>query len=140
MIRTTSQLISLHAKLEEEAAKQLRALAQRNPEKAEALNRLADENIQHRDTVARVYREGVTDAFEVGYLSSPLNEGEYTIDELEGPLNEAVGAALQNEDTVIRFCLDASRDANQLIPNLPQTLSRLAKRKERRRALLESLG
>jgi hypothetical protein len=139
VIRTTSQLISLHAKLEEEAAEQLRALAQRNPEKAEALNRLADENIQHRDTVTRVYREGVTDAFEVGYMSKPLNEGDYAINELEGPLNEAVKTALLNEDAIIRFCLDASRDANQLIPNLPQTFSRLAKRKEKRRALLESL-
>jgi rubrerythrin len=139
VIRTTSQLISLLAKLEEESAEQLRALAQRNPEKAEALNRLADENIQHRDTVTRVYREGVTDAFEVGYISNPLNESDYAIDELEGPLNEAIRAAIRNEDTVIRFCLDASRDANLLIPSLPQTFSRLAKRKERRRALLESL-
>ena len=139
MIRTTSQLISLHAKLEEEAAERLRALAQRNPEKAEALNRLADENIKHRDMVARVYREGVTDAFEVGYTSNPMNESDYAIDALEGTLNEAIGAALRNEGTVIRFCLEASRDANQLIPSLPQTFSRLAKRKEGRRALLESL-
>lgn len=139
MIKTTSQLISLHAKLEEETAKKLRALAQRHPGAAEALNKLADENMQHRDTVARVYREGVTDAFEVGYLSKPLNEGDYAINELEGPLKEAIRVAILNEDTVIRFCLDASRDANQLIPSLPQTLSRLAKRKEKRRALLESL-
>jgi rubrerythrin len=139
VIKTTSQLISLHAKLEEEAAEQLRALAQRSPGEAEALNRLADENIQHKDTVARVYREGVTDAFEVGYMSKPLDEGDYAISELEGPLKEAVRTALRNEDAVIRFCLDASRDANQLIPSLPQTFSRLAKRKEKRKALLESL-
>jgi len=139
VIKTTSQLISLHAKLEEEAAEKLRALAQRHPEAAEALNRLADENIQHRDTVTRVYREGVTDAFEVGYMSKPLNEGDYTINELEGPLKEAVRTALLNEDAVIKFCLDASRDANQLIPSLPQTFSSLAKRKEKRKALLDSL-
>jgi len=139
VIKTTSQLISLHAKLEEEAAEKLRVLAQRHPEAAEALNRLADENMQHRDTVTRVYREGVTDVFEVGYLSKPLEESDYTIDELEDPLREAVRTAQLNEDTVIRFCLDASRDANQLIPSLPQTFSRLAKRKEKRKALLESI-
>jgi len=139
VIKTTSQLISLHARLEEEVAEKLRALAQRHPGAAEALNKLADENIQHRDTVARVYREGVTDAFEVGYLSKPLNEGDYAINELEGPLKEAVRVAILNEDAVIRFCLDAFRDANQLIPSLPQTFSRLAKRKEKRKALLESL-
>jgi len=139
VIRTTSQLISLHARLEEEAAEKLRGLAQRHPEAAEALNRLGDENMQHRDTVARVYREGVTDAFEVGYLSKPLEEGEYVIKDLKGPLNEAIETALLNDDAVIRFCHDASRDANQLIPSLSQTFQRLAKRKERRKALLESL-
>lgn len=139
MIRTTSQLISLHTKLEEEAAEKLRALAQYHTGAAEVLNRLADENMQHRDTVTRVYREGVTDAFEVGYLSQPLNEDDYAINELKGPLREAVKAAILNEDDVIRFCLDASRDANQLIPGLPQTFQRLAKRKEKRKALLESL-
>jgi hypothetical protein len=139
VIKTTSQLVSFHAKLEDETAEKLRALAQGQPKAAEALIDLADENIQHRDTVTRVYREGVTDAFEVGYLSQPMNEGDYVINELEGPLNEAVMTALLNEDTVIRFCLDAFRDANQLIPSLPQTFSRLAKRKEKRKALLESL-
>ena len=139
MIKTTSQLISLHAKLEVGAAGKLRALAQRHPRAAEALNRLADENIQHRDMVTRVYREGVTDAFEVGYLSQPLNEGDYAINELNGPLEEAVRTALLNEDAVIRFCVNASRDTNQLIPSLPQTFQRLAKRKEKRKALLESL-
>ena len=139
MIKTTSQLISLHAKLEEEAAGKLRALAQRHLGAAEALNKLADENMQHRDTVTRVYREGVTDAFEVGYLSQPLNEGDYTVKELKGPLKEAIRTAILNEDTVMRFCMDASKDTNQLIPSLPQTFQRLAKRKEKRKALLESL-
>jgi len=139
VIKTTSQLISLHAKLEEESAGKLRSLAQRHPGAAEALNRLADENIQHRDTITRVYREGVTDAFEVGYLSRPLNEGEYVIKELTSPLNEALKTALLNEEAVIKFCVDASRDVNQLIPSLPQTFQRLAKRKEKRKTLLESL-
>jgi len=81
----------------------------------------------------------VTDAFEVGYLSRPLNEGEYVIKELTSPLNEALKTALLNEEAVIKFCVDASRDVNQLIPSLPQTFQRLAKRKEKRKTLLESL-
>jgi len=139
VIRTTSQLISLHARLEDEAAEKLRALARLHPEASEALDRLADENAQHRDMVARVYREGVTDAFEVGYLSNPMNEDDYALKELDGPMQEAVESALLNEAAVTRFCVNASRDANQLIPNLPQTFSRLAKRKEKRRETLTSL-
>lgn len=140
MIRTTSQLIALHGLLEDRLAETLRSLAQLHPEAAGVLTRLADESIQHRDMILKVYREGVTDAFEVGYLSRPMDEDGYTVAEPKGSLGEALRTALVNEDTVIRFCRDAAEDSNQLIPGLPQTFLRLAKRKERRKAALESLA
>jgi len=140
VIRTTSQLITLHGRLEDRLAETLRSLAQLHPEAAGALTRLADESIQHRDMILKVYREGVTDAFEVGYLSRPMDEDVYTVAEPKGSLGEALRTALVNEDTVIRFCRDAAEDSNQLIPGLSQTFLRLVKRKERRKAALESLA
>jgi ABC-type transporter Mla subunit MlaD len=140
VIRTTGQLVAFHGRLEDSVAEALRSLAQLHPEAADALNRLADENTQHREAVVRVYREGVTDAFEVGYLSRPLDEDDYPVVELEGPLGGAVEAALVNEDTLIRFLRDAADDSNQLLPGLPQAFQRLAKRKEKRKAVLESLA
>ena len=140
MIRTTSQLIALHGELEDRVAEILRSLAQIHPEAADTLSKLADEGVQHRDMILKVYREGVTDAFEVGYLSKPMDEDEYTVREPKGSLSSAVKTALLNEDTVIRFCRDAAEDSNQLIPGLPQTFLRLAKRKEKRRAALGALA
>jgi len=140
VIRTTGQLIALHGQLEDRLAEALRSLARLHPEAAGALNKLADESVQHRDTILKVYREGVTDAFEVGYLSRPMDEDEYKVAEPKGSLGEALRTALLNEDTVIRFCRDAAEDSNQLIPGLPQTFLRLAKRKEKRKAVLESLA
>jgi len=140
VIRTTGQLIALHGELEDSVAEALRGLALLHPEAAGVLNGLADENAQRREAVARVYREGVTDAFEVGYLSRPLDEDDYPVIELEGPLGGAVEAALVNEETLTRFLRDAAEDSNQLIPGLPQAFQRLAKRMEKRRAVLESLA
>ena len=140
MIRTTSQLIALHGGLEDRLAEILRAQAQLHPEAAGVLSRLADEDIQHKEMILKVYREGVTDAFEVGFLSKPMDEDEYTVREPKGSLGSAIKTILLNEDTVARFCKEAAKDANQLIPSLPQTFLRLAKRKEKRRALLESLA
>ena len=69
-----------------------------------------------------------------------MDEDEYTVREPKGSLSSAVKTALLNEDTVIRFCRDAAEDSNQLIPGLPQTFLRLAKRKEKRKAALGALA
>jgi len=140
VIRTAGQLITLHGQLEDKVAEALRSLARLHPEAAGALSRLADESVQHRDMVLKVYREGVTDAFEVGFLSKPMDEDGYKVAEPRGTLREALRVALANEETVIRFCRDAAEDSNQLIPGLPQTFTRLAKKKEKRKAALESLA
>jgi len=140
VIRTAGQLVGFHGRLEDSVADSLRGLALLHPEAAGALNGLADENEKRREAVARVYREGVTDAFEVGYLSMPLDENDYPIIELEGPLVGAVEAALVNEETLTMFLRDAAEDSNQLIPGLPQAFLRLAKRKEKRKAALGALA
>ena len=70
------------------------AVIVRAPEHEENF-RLAKENIRHRDMSLRAYREGVTDAFEVGFLAEPLNPDDYMLDDPTGDLGEAVG----NEET-----------------------------------------
>jgi rubrerythrin len=135
VLRTTSQILSHHAELEETQSKQYSELAKQLPEHQEELNRLAKENLRHRDMASRAYREGVTDAFEVGFLAEPLNPDDYSlIDPLED-LRKAVG----NEETLIRFCLDVASSSSELIPDLPETFERLVKRKKRRIKRLEEI-
>ena len=94
MLRTTSQVLALHSQLEETQSSQYNDLAKRFPEHEENF-RLAKENIRHWDKALRAYREGVTDAFEVGFLAEPLNPDDYMLDDPTGDLGEAVG----NEET-----------------------------------------
>lgn len=140
MLRTTSQIISHHAGLEERSAEGYRALAERYPEHRDVLNRLADENLRHSARVERAYRLGVTDAYEVGITPTRLDPGEYPLEEYTGrSLPEDLATALRNEETMIRFCLDAAKTSGELLPDLPDTFDYLVKRKKRRVEVLRGL-
>jgi rubrerythrin len=140
VLRTTSQIISHHARLETESAEGYRQLAERYPDHRDTFNRLADENQRHMARVERAYRFGVTDAYEVGITSTQLNSGDYTLEEFsEESLAENLATALRNEETLIRFCLDAAKTSGELLPDLPDTFDYLVKRKKKRVELLGSL-
>ena len=135
MLRTTSQILSYHAQLEETQSNNYTGLAKTIPEQEPALTRLGKENLRHRDMALRAYREGVTDAFEVGFLAEPLDPGEYKLTEPVLNLSEAIG----NEKKLIRFCMDAASSSSELIPDLPDTFERLVKRKKRTIEKLEEI-
>ena len=131
MLKTTSQLLSQHQTIEEKQAETYSVLAERHPKYADLFNGLAKDNLRHRDMAQRAYREGVTDAFEVGFLVDPLNPDDYAVVVPEGGWSEAVETMIRNEETVIRFCLDAASNSSNLLPDVPETFERLAKRKRR---------
>lgn len=79
----------------------------------------------------RAYREGVTDAFEVGFLANPLNPDDYVLKEPMGDLSEDAGIMISNMEVVIRFCVDAANNTSTLLPDVPETFERLVKRKKR---------
>ncbi len=140
VLRTTSQIISHHAGLEKRMAEGYVALAERHPEHGEVFKGLAEENQRHMARVERAYRLGVTDAFEVGITPTQMDPGDYELEEFSGEsLKEDLEAALRNEETVIRFCLDAAKTSGELLPDLPDTFDYLVKRKKRRVGLLRGL-
>jgi hypothetical protein len=79
----------------------------------------------------RAYREGITDAFEVGFLVNPLEPSNYSLDEPTGELSKDIETMIGNEETVIRFCNDAATNSSKLLPDVPETFERLVKRKKR---------
>ena len=140
MLRTTSQIISHHAELERKSADGYRALAERHPGHMDVFNRLADENLRHMGRVERAYRLGVTDAYEVGITANQLDPRDYALEEFTGESpSEDLDTALRNEETVIRFCLDAAKTSGKLLPDLPDTFDQLVRRKRKRVELLRSL-
>ena len=140
MLRTTSQIISYYARLEMKSVDGYRQMAEHYPDHSEVFNRLANENQRHMARVERVYRFGVTDAYEVGITSIQLDPGEYQLEDYTGEsLAEDLETALRNEETMIRFCLDAAKTSGELLPDLPDTFDYLDRRKRRRAELLRGL-
>ena len=131
MLQTTSQLLSKHQAIEEKMADLFNSLAEKYPQHAQVFEKLAKDSLRHRDMAQRAYREGVTDAFEVGFLANPLDPEDYLLDEPEGNLSEDAGIMISNMETVIRFCIDAASNSSKLLPDVPETFERLVKRKKR---------
>lgn len=131
MLKTTSQLLGFHKSIEEMQAQQYSGLTMRFPEHAAIFERQAKESQRNVEMAQRAYREGVTDAFEVGFLADPLDPENYKLTRPEGSLAESVKAMISNEETIIRFCMDAATSSSRLLPDVPETFMRLVKRKKR---------
>ena len=131
MLKTTSQLLGLYKAMEERQALLYSILAEKHPEFGEVFKKLAVDSLKHLEMAQRAYREGVTDAFEVGFLADPLDPEKYRLSEAEGSLAESVQTMIRNEETVIRFCVDGATNSSKLLPDVPETFERLVKRKKR---------
>ena len=137
MLSTTSQLLSHHQAIEKKQVELYSALAEKYPRYGSVFKKLGDDSLKHMEMAQRAYREGVTDAFEVGFLADPLDTDNYRLREPTGDLGEAVRDMIMNEETVIRFCVDAASNSSNLLPDVPETFIRLVKRKKKS---IEKLG
>jgi hypothetical protein len=140
-LNTTSQLISFHTELENKTAEYYCTLANLYPEYANTFIKLSEENKKHKEQVITAYRLGVTDAFEVGFSTNPLDPSNYKLTlKGTGTLIKDIYTAIENEKRVIKFCLDAIKTSNELLPDIPNTFEYLVRRKKKRIKLLSELS
>lgn len=112
-------------------------MAKTYPNYKEVFNKLGKESHRYIELAQRAYREGVTDAFEVGFLSYPIDPEKYLIQEPKNGFKESIQVMINNEETIIDFCLDAASNSSRLLPDVSETFERLVKRKRRN---IEKLG
>jgi hypothetical protein len=140
VLKTTSQLLSHHQVIEKKQAELYSTLSANYPEQSESFNKLEKDSLKHMEMAQRAYREGVTDAFEVGFLANPMDEENYQLLEPKGELAEAVKTMILNEETTIKFCEDAASNSSKLLPDVPETFERLVKRKKKNIELLREIA
>ena len=140
MLTTTSQLISHHKAMEQQQADLYSVLAEKYPEHSEVFQRLGKDSIKHMEMVQRAYREGVTDAFELAFLATPISEEEYKLVKQIDDLSDAARTMLRNEETIIKFCQEAAVNSGNLLPDVPETFLRLVKRKMKNLEALKEIG
>jgi rubrerythrin len=140
VLKTTSQVISKHSNLEEKQAKNYEHMAETFPNYDSLFKKLAKENQKHVKMVLRAYQEGITDAYEVGFLAEPLNPDDYLLRPILGKdIKDSVEKLIDNEKKLIKFYLDTSMGTSKLLPSIPETFEYLISRKNKRIDTLEKI-
>lgn len=133
MLRTTSQIIDHYSKMEEHQAENYQRMTEKLPAYSDFFKKLAKDNLQHRDRVRRAYRLGVTDAFEVGFISNNINSEDYAIEKVSlDSLLDALVKVIINEHKIISYLEAAVKSSGELIPDLPNTYEYIIRMKKRR--------
>jgi hypothetical protein len=139
-LRTLSQLISHYTQLESKLAKIYEKFALEYPEQGEIFRKFAQENRKFIDIVTRSYYEGITDAYEVGFMAEPLNPDKYNINsDIAKNILSGLESLIVNEEIIIHFYIDVTEGSSELLPHIPDTFEHLIRRKRKRVKTLKKL-
>lgn len=140
-LNTASSAISFSKKLENDSIKFYESLTGKYPEGEEAFLSFVRENKQNKASVERTYYGVITDAIE-GCFAFNLNPDEYTLKtELaeEASYSEALDKAVEIEEKIIKFYLDAAEQSKSLMADVPRAFDKIARKRSERIHRLKSL-
>lgn len=137
-LHTSSEIISFARQLENESAAFYRAWSQLSTERRDILLSFAKENEKNVTLIERAYYGVISDALE-GCFAFAINPDEYR---LQTPLpgdatySGALAAALEIEEKMRRFYLDAEAQSRSLMADIPRVFRLIASRRSSRQSRL----
>lgn len=137
---TAAAVISFAEKLEDDSATFYLGLAERFAEKR--FQGFASDSRKNKVQIVRTYQETVTDALETGFAFKGLDLEAFAANtELEAGITyqQALEQAVALEERAIQFHLDIAERGRSLLATIPGAFKRVAKKRARRKAELESL-
>jgi len=141
VLNTCSQVMSLAKELENESAKFYEKLAQRNAKDKEVFLSFTKENGEFITQIERAYYGVITDAIE-GCFAFNINPEDYAF-KTEIPENtrysEALAKAIEIEEKIIKFYIDAAEQSKSLMADVPRAFRLVAKKRADRKSKLMSL-
>jgi rubrerythrin len=141
VLNTCSQVMSLAKELEGKSANFYKDLAKRFSKDKDLFLSFADENEGYVTHIERAYYGVITDAFE-GCFAFNINPEEYALktDLTEKAIySEALGRAIEIEEKIIKFYLDAAEQSKLLMADVPRAFKLVAKKRVNRQLTLKSL-
>ena len=141
ILHTASEGITLARKLENDSAKFFEDLAQRYVKDAETLLSFARDNKRYVAQIERAYYGVITDAIEGGYAFN-MDSDDYALRTTipdDADRASLVRQALENEDKVARFYIDAARQSESLLADVSRAFKMVAERRAARRPKLSAL-
>jgi rubrerythrin len=140
IINTCSGAISFARELENVSAKFYEELSQRySGDKALFLS-FAEENGEYVTQIERAYYGVITDALEGCFAFNIDSEGYSFETELseKASRSEALDKAIEIEEKIIKFYLDAAEQSKSLMADVPRAFKMVAKKKGNRQSRLKS--
>jgi rubrerythrin len=140
-LNTTSQVISLARKLEEDGAGFYESLAKHHPEESDIFISFARENKKNITRVERAYYSVITDALEGGYAFDLDPEAYFIkLDNIQNtPFSNNLDTAIEMEGKTSRFYAVAAEQSKSLLADIPRVFLTMARLRDDRRQKLADL-
>ena len=141
LINTTSEVISVARQLENDSSAFYAAESARYPNLSEVLSAFSRENLKNIKQIEQTYYGVITDAIE-GCFAFNLETGSYILDtslKNNTDLPLFVAQAIQIEDQIRRFYLEAGGQAKSLMADISRSFMLSAKKRKERLAQLAGL-
>ena len=141
VINTCSQVISFAKELENESASFYKDLSEKFDKDKDLFLSFVKENGDHVTQIERAYYGVITDAIE-GCFAFNIDPESYTFKkEWSGKitLSDALTEALEIEEKMIKFYIDAAEQSKSLMADVPRTFKMVAKKRANRLAMLKSI-
>jgi len=139
---TASEVISFAVKLEEDSGNFYEELARRWANDRETWNSFSAQNRKNKTAIQRAYYGVISDALEGCFAFAELDTDNYPIN-TELPLKlgytDSLRRALEMENMIIAFYLDAARASRSLLADVPIVFERTARKRNERQLKFKEL-
>jgi len=139
---TAAAIISFTQELETKSSTFYSELAERWPENKEIFLTFAEAGEKHKTWVVRTYQETISDALEASYAFAGMDLGDYLVKTAlpqGSSYTTDLQMALALEEKVCDFYLEVANRSQSLLATIPMAFKRVAKKRDKRKAKLQSL-
>lgn len=139
---TASAIINFAQRLEDEASKFYKELANMYSKAREAFLAFVKEGEKNKMLLTRTYQETITDAIEACFSFKDLNLSDYLIEMTlarDLSYSDALKIALKLEEKAIKFYSDIAEQSRSLLATIPRAFKKVAQERNARRLKLKSL-
>ena len=141
VINTCSGAMSFAKELENESAKFYQTLSERYAKDKDVFLSFVKENGDYITQVERAYYGVISDALE-GCFAFNINPQEYGLRtdlEEKSTYSEALAKAIEMEEKIIKYYLEAAEQSKSLMADVPRALRMVAKKRTNRQSTLRTL-
>lgn len=139
---TAAAIISFTKELEDKSSTFYDELAERWPEDKEPFQTFSKDGGKNKMWVVRTYQETISDALEANFCFEGLSLEQYDVETTlaEGASYAgALEAAITLEEKACAFYREVAERSESLLATIPMAFKRVAKKRGKRKAKLESL-